>query len=346
MPAPAPRPPLPAAPYNFAIGQTSANGEIKALDPANYGGVTIAKSISITGVEGAGIDRAGGPVAITITAGANDVVNLSRLTLDGLKIAQTGILLNSGGSLTIAHCTVRNFTNDGIHLQPVGAAKFLIAGTLVSENAAFGIVVHPLGTGSAQGTLDYVSANKNGNGIFVDRLGTTGVADVTAVDSMATNNNAIGFAAQGNFADLRGLLRLAHSAATGNGTGVQINLNGTVESFVDNAIRGNTLDVSGTLTTVPTQLKTPARRRNASDPASAGRSGERRSRPPVAGRLKIARPSRFSFRHRVGRGTASPGPSAERRRVPRDALITCRLRDRPACPPRAASRRSRSRICE
>ena len=97
MPAPAPRPPLPAAPYNFAIGQTSANGEIKALDPANYGGVTIAKSISITGIDGAGIDRAGGPVAITINAGANDVVNLSHLTLDGLKLAQNGILLNAGG---------------------------------------------------------------------------------------------------------------------------------------------------------------------------------------------------------------------------------------------------------
>src|ERR1700756_167392 len=48
--------------FQFAIGQTNVGGEIKALDPANYGGVTISKSISLTGVDGAGIDRAGGPV--------------------------------------------------------------------------------------------------------------------------------------------------------------------------------------------------------------------------------------------------------------------------------------------
>jgi hypothetical protein len=49
-----------AAPTNpcrtiqFAVNQTAAGGEVKALDPADYSPVTINKSISITGVEGAG----------------------------------------------------------------------------------------------------------------------------------------------------------------------------------------------------------------------------------------------------------------------------------------------------
>ncbi len=37
--------------FKFALGQTTPGGEIKALDPADYGGVTITKAISITGVE-------------------------------------------------------------------------------------------------------------------------------------------------------------------------------------------------------------------------------------------------------------------------------------------------------
>jgi hypothetical protein len=58
-------------------------GEIKALDPAPYGPVTITHSISITGVEGAGSFRTSAVDSITINAGPNDTVNLSHLTIDG-----------------------------------------------------------------------------------------------------------------------------------------------------------------------------------------------------------------------------------------------------------------------
>jgi Right handed beta helix region len=244
----------PCRTFQFALGQTSANGEIQALDPANYSGVTITKSISISGVEGAGIGRGTAGDAITINAGPNDAINLSHLTVDGLGIAQNGIVLNSGGSLTITDCVVRNFKQDGIRLQTSTTAQFLIGDTLLSDNASFGIHVDPLGTASAQGTLDHVSMNKNGfGGIFVDKFGTSGTLDVTAVDSIATNNNGVGFQAQGNFSPVHGVFRLAHSAATKNAIGVQINVGGVVESFGDNDIRGNGTDVTGTLTHVATQ---------------------------------------------------------------------------------------------
>jgi Right handed beta helix region len=249
----------PCRTFHFAIDQTNPGGEVKVLDPANYGGVTITKSISLTGIDGAGIDRAGGPIAITINAGPNDAINLSHLTVDGLGIASEGVQLNSGGSLTITDCVVGNFKQDGIHLQPSTTAQFLIGDTLVSDNASFGIHVDPLGTASAQNTLDHVSMNKNGfGGIFVDKFGTSGTLDVTAVDSIATNNNGVGFQAQGNFSPVHGVLRLAHSAATKNAIGVQINVGGVVESFGDNDIRGNATDVTGTLTHVATQCKTAA----------------------------------------------------------------------------------------
>jgi hypothetical protein len=234
----------PAAPCRsskFALGQTSPGGEIKALDPADYGAVTITKSISLTGVEGAGINSASGD-HITINAGPDDTINLSHLTLDGFKTAGNGIALNSGGPLTITHCIVRNFASQGIRLLPTGLTKFLIGDTLVSDNLGTAIAIAPQGAGSTQGTLDHVSANKNGQGITVTGFATSGVPiDVPVVDSMVTDNS-IGFGV-----GPRGLLRLAGSAAARNNTGVFINTGATVESAIDNFI-GNDTDVSGKLT--------------------------------------------------------------------------------------------------
>ena len=89
---------------------------------------------------------------------------------------------------------------------------------------------------------------RNGfNGLRVRGAETTGVADVTAVDSMATNNGT------GFIVEARGLLRLARSAATENSCGVFVGAGGTVESFGDNVIRGNTTNVTGTLTHVALQ---------------------------------------------------------------------------------------------
>ena len=73
----------PCRSFEFALGQTSPSGEIKALGPADYGSVTITKSVSITGVEGAGSFRTSAVDSITINAGPNDTVNLSHLTIDG-----------------------------------------------------------------------------------------------------------------------------------------------------------------------------------------------------------------------------------------------------------------------
>ncbi|MCI0468299.1 MAG: right-handed parallel beta-helix repeat-containing protein [Beijerinckiaceae bacterium] len=235
----------PAAPcrsFQFAHNQTSAGGEIKALDSANYGPVTITKSISITGIEGAGVFRAAGSAAITINAGPGDTINLSHLTLDGFnKTAVSGILLNSGGSLTITHCSVRNFKTTGIGVLPTGNTVFLIADVAVSD-AATGIFVNPQGTGSAHGTLDHVSVNKNTNGIFI-----LGNSAALSVESTATNDG-VGFLLSSG-----AVLRLAHSSATGNDTGVFVPAGTTAESAGNNFIRGNTTDVVGTLTNVGTQ---------------------------------------------------------------------------------------------
>ena len=240
----------PCRSFEFALGQTSPSGEIKALDPAHYGGVTITNSISITGVEGAGIDldtatdatTAVKTGAITINAGADDTINLSHLTLDGLKTARSGIVLNSGGSLTITDCVVRNFEGAGVQLSPAANTAFLIQTTVVLDNGV-GIGFSGQGTGSVQGTLDHVLVTENGDGVFVGARAT-----VLAVNSTAADNASVGFVVFSG-----GILRLAHSAVTENLQGVIVVAGSMAESAGNNVIRGNGTDVDGTLTNVGTQ---------------------------------------------------------------------------------------------
>ena len=234
----------PCRTFQFAVKQTSAGGEVKALDPANYGPrVTITQSISITGVDGASINVPG-DFGILIHSGVNDKVNLTNLIVDGGPGALTGIVLDTGGSLTITHCVVRNFIT-GIDLRPQFLSEFLIVDTVVSNNSDGGISVEVISsTTTTSGTLDHVLMNNNGRiGLFVGNF-----ARVTATASAAINNiNGVGFGVEA-----QGFLLLAHSNAVQNHVGVSSA--NPVISFGNNHIFNNDQNVVGfPLTSVGTQ---------------------------------------------------------------------------------------------
>jgi hypothetical protein len=109
----------PCRTFAFALGVTTAGGELDVLDPAGYGAVIIINAISIVndGAGTAGI-TAGADNAITINAGTSDSVHLRGLTLTGLGTGTNGILFNSGGNLAIENCVILNFTNAGINIAP------------------------------------------------------------------------------------------------------------------------------------------------------------------------------------------------------------------------------------
>lgn len=241
-------PATPCRTLQFALGQTSAKGEIKVLDPAFYGTLTITKSITIMGVEGASAGRNNAACdGITVNAGPDDAVNIDRLTIDGFKSATNGIVLNSGGSLRITHCTVQNFTSNGILVQPnSGTTALLIADSAVSNNGADGILIFPTVTGIVKGSVERVLMHRNtGSGLRTTRNTNNTTVDITVADSVASNNGT------GFHAASQGSLRLFHSAATGNGTGVFVNT--AAESAGNNFIRGNGTDVAGFMAKVGTQ---------------------------------------------------------------------------------------------
>ena len=255
----------------------AAGGEIDVLDGAGYGAVTITKALSIVaaGAIAAVQQPTSGQNGITINVGASDAVHLRGLTLEGLGIANDGIIFNSGASLDVVGCVVRHFVNAGINdLSSTAGSRMSISDTLASDNGN-GILVVPRASGQA--ALSGVIANHNGvAGVDVEPLLPV-VAQVTAVDSEASGN-AFGFVATAGGAmeiaslslrnvtasnnTLDGLLTeqlgggtaqltIGQSLVAGNATGADhATHGGTISSYGDNEFNDNGANVNGALTPI------------------------------------------------------------------------------------------------
>ena len=164
--------------------------------------MTITKAISIVADGGGPAGIFGGTGnAITINAGASDIVNLRGLTLDGEGTAASGIVLNSAGFLTITDCFVRDFQNVGILLTPTVRAGWnaLILNSVMNNNGRLG-AANNIGSGLAVTgagrlktfvTVRKSVANYNVSGISV------GFATLTVADTMVTGNTLYGIVLSG-----------------------------------------------------------------------------------------------------------------------------------------------------
>jgi hypothetical protein len=175
-----------------AHDSTNANGEINMLDPANYGVVTITKSISIVndGVGSAGILVPSGADGITINAGASDKVNLRGLMIEGAGVGDKGIVFNTGASLSVQNSVIRNLLY-GVQFMPVGASTMLsITNTLSTDNTN-GVFVFLNSSVIVNGLLDHVLLERNGYGLFVEGLAASGGGiNMTVVDTVVSSNGS------------------------------------------------------------------------------------------------------------------------------------------------------------
>jgi hypothetical protein len=247
----------PCKTFQTALALTIAGGAIYVLNSANYGPVTINKAVTITS-EGAmaGVLATSG-VGMTISAGANDVINLRGLDIDGGNSGSIGIQFNSGQSLNIQKSLVRNFTNSGISFAPSAASALFVSDTVVSHNSNNGILVVG-GSSAVTGALSRVTASANGVGIFASGSVNLSIADTVVnsnnygiaassstvmVRNSTASNNAVGI-----IADQSATVRVGQSTITGNGTGWQATNGGQVLSYGNNNVGGNTTDGTATST--------------------------------------------------------------------------------------------------
>jgi len=239
----------PCRSFQQAFNTAPANGEIDVLDPAGYGPLTITNGISIQAHGFGGITQTtnGGYSAITIEVTTSDPVTLNGLLLDGAGSGSFGIDIVSGGSVQILNCVVRHFTTGIFQNTSTASANLLIEDTIVSDNPNSGIDIEPSG-GAPSATLSRITANNNNIGVYVY------YGSVTIRNSAMSNNNTIGL---GNVSGTT--VWLAKSTISGNGSGgasgaggVHV-FGGTVNSYGDNDINGNSTDVVGSLTPVSTE---------------------------------------------------------------------------------------------
>src|SRR5262249_17811040 len=121
----------PCRSFAGAVAKTAAGGVINCIDAADYGAVTIAKSISIVcDNTTAGIATAA--TAITVNTTASDTVTLSGLDLEGAGAGVNGISFTQGGTLHVNNVRIRGFRGGnasrafGINFAPTATAKLQV----------------------------------------------------------------------------------------------------------------------------------------------------------------------------------------------------------------------------
>jgi len=263
----------PCKTFQQAVNVVAFGGEVTAIDSAGFGPINITKAVTITSPNGveAGIVPVMGGNSITINAGLTDAVNLQGLTLDGAGIGQNGIAFNTGGTLTIENCVIRNAVGAGIYYVPTttGTGQLVVSHTLVTNNDDRGIHLLTQTSTEINAAFNHVEVTSNGSdGLFVEQgVGGTSIV-ATVSESVAALNKKVGFNSSGGVT-----LHLFHSVATGNATGLEvaassisiaetevtdnvagwvINGGGTIDTFIDNHIIGNGAN-TGSLSSVPNQ---------------------------------------------------------------------------------------------
>jgi hypothetical protein len=262
----------PCRTFQHAHNVVAANGEIDVLDPAGYGALTITHAISIQGHGFSGISAPSGN-AITINAGASDVINLRGLLFDGVGSGSTGIEFNTGASVNIQNSIIRNFATFGIRFQPTaaggivsptGTSRLSLSQTLVSDlgTTATAVAIVPVASGSAIAVVENVRLDNGGIGLLADGHLTTGILAVTVLDSVISNYANSGIRAttflgttvtmvrnctvtNSNLAVVTfgtAFMRLMKSTITWNGTGIEAFDSSSIVSTGDNLIVGNNGD--------------------------------------------------------------------------------------------------------
>ena len=257
----------PCKTFAGAISRTAKDGEISVLDPGGYGAVTITQSITINGTNGAGYGSilaslvTGVTIAITEPTDVRRTVRLIALDINGAGSGIHGVrILGSnlaGTSVVIENGRIDGFTGSRISDERTNGGKLVVSDTTVRHTLASGIRIAAGGVNRIDATLTNVRVHNsataaltvNGgakamvsNSVF---SGSTFGLDIEQTNTSATvDGSTVSGNTTGIFTSKGAVLRLANSAVSFNGTGV----NGTVNSFSSNRFVEN--GAGGTITAI------------------------------------------------------------------------------------------------
>ncbi len=269
----------PCRSFTAAMAQTNSGGEIIAVDSGGYGAFIVSRAVSVQAAPGvyAGVTAASSGDAIYVDAGASSTVVLRNLVLNGLGTGHAGISITAtSAEVHIENCVIQNFATYGVFaflnvrisdsiIRKCGSAIWI-------DNA--GAAVKATVVNVAMKEMDGGDLVSPGTGIFAHRNATVTVRNSVAVkatnsafraagggvlnlESCTATDNGTGITAGISLNSLTpgtvrlsnnlGTVRLSNNLVTGNATG--ISNGGTIETWGNNKIAGNTTNLSGSALT-------------------------------------------------------------------------------------------------
>ena len=213
----------PCKTFAGAISKTAAGGIINCIDPGGFGAITITKSITLDCGGTFGGILVAGTNAINVN-GAGVIVNLRNLDIEGVA-GLIGISFTQGNELNIENCKIFGFTAGtaaGIVFAPNTAAKLNVVDSIVNDNGG-GIDIVPNSGSSAKVSLLRTTMNGNTNfGLKADTTAGSGAINIGVTDSQASNGGHMGINLLSGAAPV--VAMLDRVAIVGNATnGIQSN---------------------------------------------------------------------------------------------------------------------------
>jgi len=262
----------PCKTYAGAISKTAVNGEISTLDPGGFGAVTITKSITIEGTEGAGygsiLNSSTTGVSIpfdnfTAVGETQKTVRLRNLNINGANTGLRGVNITGGNpgsnnsEVIIEDCVIDGQNGSpgrGVSDTRGGTGlKLFVIDTTVRNCLGAGITAAPAAGGDLKVSMDGVKihncqfgvafsnntkatairSNFSGNTTGVFSDSSTGTAEIN-VDQSIVSNNGTGFSAS----TANTIIRVSNTTAMNNTTLATTGGGGQVLSYGNNQSGG------------------------------------------------------------------------------------------------------------
>jgi hypothetical protein len=263
----------PCKTFAGAIAQTAAGGEISVLDPGGFGALTITKSITISGDGELASVLVAGTNGINVVVNPGDVVILRDLEITGLHgSGLTGVRMTGGGDLHVDRVRILGFSQWGIDAA-FGTSVAASTGRLFVNDSTFrnniygAVFVEPASSTSVTGSINRTEIVGNGRGLAVydgasvtlDNSTISGCANwgiatygASRYSDLSVRNTTIsGCTNFGIYANNLTRVRISNTLITNNTNGLLTAGPGTITSYGDNQVYGNTIDGMPTSTASP-----------------------------------------------------------------------------------------------
>jgi hypothetical protein len=245
---------------NGAIAKTPSGGVIHVL-PGEYVAFPIQdKSLDIIadGGQASIVNNVAGPIpnitgnaGIVIAVGAGDVVRVRGFIVNthhGIAIGGAGGIVHLENNTLIAGLSDRY----GIIYSPSSASELYVRDTTIARENGItgggGILIRPLGSGSAKVVLDNVQVDDTSPGILVDGRATNGVSTVTVRDSVVAGSTTYGLLAIDSGGGASNVMIEGSSFANNVTNGVWVSGTNTTVRIRDSTVSGNGRGLAGAAT--------------------------------------------------------------------------------------------------